>query len=460
MSGFRTLYVAHGAGKSVSGKGLVPVSNRDSLRDTKERRADMLLAREVVNNFPVKPPTLLLRSARIQHSLKKIQQHLQGVRLFYAMKANPSPMVTSVVEKLGCGIDVASENELRLALREGYDGSRIVLSNPVKSDELIEQMFFHGVHSYAVDCVDEIKKVAHIARTRFPGVKSCRPLIRIRVDANGTQVDLGRKFGCHPDDAVELYRLCHDFGLDPLGLAFHVGTQCVSAETYSTALQISLRIARDIKDRAGLSIEVLNIGGGFPDAMYAEARGVSVDHLYRDIGTAIRTFEQDFRAIGPVPTFYAEPGRAVVSDSGLMLTKVLAKAIRNGQDSVHINDGIYGCFSARMVEGTDYTFTRFQASGFRSEFSSLAPFTVFGPTCDSVDTVGEGILLPRNIGSGDLLVTPNIGAYSVATACRFNGFDVPRVYLVNRSAQGEIELVDNEGQIVPKYAAKRVQNSY
>jgi ornithine decarboxylase len=133
----------------------------------------------------------------------------------------------------------------------------------------------------------------------------------------------------------------------------------------------------------------------------------------------------------------AEPGRFIVATAGTLVVSVIGKATREDKLCYYINDGVYHTLSGILFDNCTYHLKSFKRSRPRSEAQRILQgrpriCAVFGQTCDALDTVSLGEELPGNLQIGDLLYSENIGAYSLATSTRFNGFPPARVAHVNR----------------------------
>lgn len=410
---------------------------------TKEFESDKDIIVKLVTEAKLSTPFLALRQDKIDHIHELFDEHLPFVSQFYAMKSNPTPALIKYLIGLGIGMDVASTNELVMAIKQGATSDKIIISNPVKDDSLLYGMFIHGIHAFAADSIGELIKVARFRDANFPDSSQCRPIIRIQVPAQGVEIDLGKKFGCSPHDAINLFRLAYELNLPPLGISFHVGTQCTQVESYAWALQICDGIRAEILDKLGYDIEVVNIGGGFCSLDTAEQNNISIDKYFSKLSDFLYPLTHAGPKLPPVK-IYAEPGRIFSSAAGITTCQIIGRAERPDGPAIYLNDGIYGCFSTRLVEKTEYKFEFFPKSKSKI-FSKLIPYTVFGPTCDSVDVISYKALLPINLEVGDYLMASNTGAYSIATACSFNGFNPPATFFVSKDSYSTLNILNGDG---------------
>ncbi len=350
-------------------------------------------------------PYLLIDSSLVRQYCLRLKRGFPEGEFFYAMKANPSEEVVSLVKEEGFGFEIASEGELRVLKAMGVSPERIISSNPVKSPWFLKEAYDYGLRYFAYDSEEEIEKFLRFA-------PEARCYVRISVPNEGSQWPLTQKFGVSPDEALRLLEMAKDRGLRPSGVTFHVGSQCLNPANWST----SLTMVQDLFQRAekkGIELELINIGGGFP-VRYID-RVVQVEDIEALIQKEIR------RRFPSGVKIHIEPGRAVVAASGVMVSRVIGKARRAGQDYLYLDVGVFnGLMEA--VGGIRYTFV----VGSRAQKKR---WTIAGPSCDSFDIVQRDVLLPEP-HVGDLVLIPSAGAYTVSYASEFNGFPIPRTIVI------------------------------
>jgi ornithine decarboxylase len=162
----------------------------------------------------------------------------------------------------------------------------------------------------------------------------------------------------------------------------------------------------------GLTPTMINIGGGFP--VYLTKNIPSIELIGSTISTSLNSLELN--------NYIAEPGRYMVSDAGILVTKVIGIASRGGKNWLHLDCGIFGGLFESM-EGIRYSIST-------DREGSDALWNLAGPTCDSLDIIYKDIHLPGDIRPGDLLYFMNAGAYSTSYASNFNGFSLPRTEFI------------------------------
>ena len=183
-------------------------------------------------------PCLVVDLDVVRENYNAFARALPDSRVFYAVKANPEPGVLKLLAELGSSFDCASVAEIDMALAAGATPERISYGNTIKKERDIAAAFLRGVRLFAVDCPEEVEKVARAA----PGAKV---FCRILCDCVGAEWPLSRKFGCAPELAVDVLEHGHRLGLEAYGVSFHVGSQQPNPDAWDIALKASAGIFRD-----------------------------------------------------------------------------------------------------------------------------------------------------------------------------------------------------------------------
>jgi ornithine decarboxylase len=235
------------------------------------------------------------------------------------------------------------------------------------------------------------------------------------VPNTGSMVELSSKFGALPGEAVDLISFAHNNNLIVEGLSFHVGSQCTNPANYSQALNLAASIFAEAKTR-GFDLKILDIGGGFP-AHY--------DKAIPPFRRLAKTINSEIDRLFPEPIeILAEPGRFLVATAASAVSQIIGKAVRGGKLCYYINDGVYHTYSGVIFDHCQY-----RVQSFKKAPTQIC--SVFGPTCDALDTITLAAQLP-DLELGDFLYSENIGAYSHASSTSFNGFPPARVVHVNQ----------------------------
>jgi ornithine decarboxylase len=357
---------------------------------------------DVIAKLRPSVPLYIVRPEMIAQATRAFIARFPGEAMF-AVKTNPDKAVLQIMAKNGMkSFDAASIDEIRL-VKKAVPKATVYFMHPIKAPEAIREAYFeHGVRNFVLDSKDELYKIM-----RETGLASDLNLfVRLALPKNGkAAIDFSGKFGAAPDLAAELLQLCRPVSVT-LGLAFHVGTQSRDPSVYGRAVGK----AADVIRAAGVSVDTLDVGGGYPVSYIGEI-APEAEACFDSLKKALKR-----EKLSHLPLL-AEPGRILVAESGSLVVRVEAR-----KDGVlYINDGTYGgLFDAGPLLNVRYPVRAVSCD--RAFEGELAPFSFMGPTCDSLDAMKGPFYLPDDIGAGDWIEVCNTGAYSAALRGNFNGF--------------------------------------
>ncbi len=362
------------------------------------------LARELAAEFGT--PTLAVSRSVLAETYRAMKATLPNVEMFYAAKANCDVSILRTLCLEGASVDVCSYREMQSALLAGFRPEQMIHTHPCKTVQNLRDCYNEGLRWFTYDCVGELEKIA----AHTPDVNL---ILRLAAVSSSSLINLSSKFGCDPADAPAFVAEAARRGLSVKCLSFHVGSQCLDPGDFKQMLK-KARVAWDACVAAGASLEVLDIGGGFP-APYRSS--VMTTHEYCSaLAEALGEYFGDLSI-----RIIAEPGRGIVAECVTLITRVVGKSVRGGLPWYFIDDGVYGSFSGKLFDHAD-----FELVAEHAELRQRSRCVVAGPTCDSHDVVSTDQELP-DLEVGELLLVPTMGAYTNASASGFNGLDIARI---------------------------------
>ncbi|QKV18379.1 alanine racemase [Oricola thermophila] len=333
----------------------------------------------------------------------------------YAVKTNGEPMVIRALVEAGIDtFDVASPAEFA-TVRDVSPDAELLYMHPVKAQSDIRLALERfAIRTLVVDHEDEIAKILRVARALDIDHTTITVFVRIATKGHAAY-ELSKKFGAAPAHAVELLQRLHNIGFGT-GLCFHVGSQVEDPETYEKALAS----ADWVRNRAGVPLAGLDVGGGFPAAYGHDPRSrapqpPSLEEIMERLRAGLDEWE-----FGDLP-LVAEPGRVIVARAFSLIVRVL---LRKGK-RLYINDGIWASLSDSWTGKITLPARFIPDPNIRrrnGDPENIVPFKVCGATCDSVDILTRPFYLPETVDTGDWIEIGHIGAYSMALRTRFNGF--------------------------------------
>ncbi|KXN81293.1 Ornithine decarboxylase [Leucoagaricus sp. SymC.cos] len=390
---------------------------------------------------------------------------LPEIQPFYAVKCNPDPYVIRLLASLGAGFDCASNGEINQILSIGggaIDPSRIIFANPCKAVSFIRAAAKAGVDTMTFDNADELYKMAKA----HPNAKL---VVRILTDDSKSLCAFGIKFGAPLAVVPSLLAKAKELNLNVIGVSFHVGSGCYDPSVYRDAIARA-RAVFNMAKNVGYEFTLLDVGGGFEDRLFENAVVGVLRSAIREHFPEEERKEKGIRLI-------AEPGRYYVSTAFRLAVNVIARrapldgakgctapAAKDGEAQpevmYYVNDGVYGAFNCILfdhqtplpqvltLKGLPYTPSSFPDEQFAS---------IWGPTCDSIDCVSKGLMLPRGIEVGDWLGFENMGAYTVCAASQFNGFEVSKVIYTLGGGSREASVVGEQVKKALVEFAERIE---
>ena len=374
----------------------------------------------MVTNYKHLPtPFMLTDLDIIKNNCRNFKAAMPNLELFYAVKAFSSPEIIDSISNEVDGFDVASLKEIKNLLAAGIKPSRLNFSNPVKSGDSIKKAYRLGVKKFAFQSLSELGKL----QLNAPGASV---YVRVRLRDLPSFVPLSEKFGCNRDEAIDLLMYAKNVGLKPIGLTFHVGSQLLDHAAWEESISLANSIIHEAQVK-GINVNLVNVGGGFPTKYFEGDPDINVmaAHVNRaldDTGTIM---------------YAAEPGRYIVADSSVIVSKVIGVERRNGKNWLFIDTGLFQSFLGALQYET-FPYQPISLSHQRSDkgmHSETIPYILTGPTCDSQDIITPNVFLPSDLALDDLLIFPNTGAYTVVYGSNFNGFSVPKNHFIRNGRE-------------------------
>jgi ornithine decarboxylase len=361
-----------------------------------------------------KHPTPFFFTSRgvLKHNYNIFNRLFDNSKVYYAVKANADTRILTYLAELGAGFEAASAYEIQALLDIGVDPAKIIYGTSVKPAQHIVFAVSNGITRFAADSKEEVEKLARYA----PGSKV---FIRAIVDDTGSVFTFSERFGAPMETVKGLVLLAKQLELKTYGISFHVGSQATNENRWSNAITILRPVIEDLF-KEGVSLEMLDIGGGFPVAYYNHQ---NVPHL-TEIVAHIRN---SLHMLPYIPKIVMEPGRGIVASSTVLVASVISRTVRGGKVWLCLDAGIYNALYEAMIH---QGLTQYNVHPFVVQNSDdMMHATLAGPTGDSLDIIAREIELPSYIDVGDKLIFENAGAYTVTMSSPFNGFPKPELYI-------------------------------
>jgi len=365
---------------------------------------------ELVANIRPVDPIYCIRPESIKTACSWFKNNFPG-KILYAVKTNPNEQIIKKIGASGINrFDVASISEIKL-INKIFPKAHAYYMNTIKSREHIKEAYFkYSIKDFAYDTKDELQKIIEATNN----AKDLNLYVRVSISNEHAEIDLSQKFGALPSESLGLLRLGKAHGAK-VGLSFHVGSQCMHPISYAKGIRDLGNIIKKTK----IVPDYINVGGGFP-SIYPDLNPQPLENYLNEIKKAFNNLKLDSK-----PELMCEPGRALVAESGSSIVRVVLRK----KQKLYINDGTYGSLFDAGVPNFVLP-TRMIPNG-RISSKKLTAYSLFGPTCDSIDYMKGPFVLPNNLKEGDYIEIGQLGAYSLTFRTKFNGFYSDEIFEVN-----------------------------
>lgn len=345
----------------------------------------------------------------IRGKIAGLQNAFAGLdhRICYAVKANSNLAILQLMAQHDVGADIVSAGELHRCLRAGIPGERIVFSGVGKTGDEIASALDAGVWRFNVESADELHLLQHVAQAKGA---CARAAARINPDVDAqthAKISTGKaenKFGVSIDEARGWFAEAASMSNVQLdGLHAHIGSQILNLGPFRAALQRVEAFRRELVD-SGHSIRSVDIGGGLG---VAYRPGLDRPILVQDYADLVR---QTFAAFDG--TLVLEPGRYLVGEAGLLLTRVIRVKPGVDRDFLVVDAAMNDLLRPSLYDAWHEIVPLHEGRG-------TARYDVVGPVCETGDTFARGRSMQR-CEAGDLLAIGGAGAYGASMASTYN----------------------------------------
>ena len=354
-------------------------------------------------------PLFVYSRAKLEERLRAYQQPLQGRDhlICYAVKANSNLALLNVLARCGAGFDIVSGGELTRVLQAGGNPDKIIFSGVGKTVEEMQMALEAGIHCFNVESVPELERLSAVAE-HMDKVASISVRVNPDVDAEThPYISTGlkdNKFGIAIEDAPAVYATASKLpGIRIIGVDCHIGSQLTSLAPFRDALDRILLLVDTLAER-GISISHLDLGGGL-GVQYLEETppepGVYIEAVLERLG------ERKF-------TLVFEPGRSIVANAGVMLTRVEYLKPTAAKNFAIIDGAMNDIIRPALYQAVMNIIPVVQPPAERA----MQSWDLVGPVCESADFLGRSRQLA--LAPGDLLAVCSAGAYCFNMSSNYN----------------------------------------
>ena len=337
----------------------------------------------------------------------------------YSVKANSNLSILSLFAKKGLGFDIVSGGELHRVIKAGGDISKVVFSGVGKTDEEIEFALKSNIYCFNVESLGELNRIEALASTL--GLKANISLrVNPEIDAKThPYITTGlseNKFGISQDDVLSTFKMVSNYkSLNLCGIDYHIGSQIVNLNPFIDSAKKVLSLINDLK-KENITLSHVDIGGGLGISYKDEALIKRRDYVH----SVVKVFKDaNLKVI-------FEPGRSIIGDAGILVTKVIEKkSNKNGKKFIIVDAGMNDLIRPPLYNAYH------KISSVKKNNRPTGLSDIVGPVCETADFFGKGRKLQANIG--DLIVVEDTGAYGFVLSSNYNSRPRIAEYLISNN---------------------------
>src|SRR5659263_33758 len=359
-------------------------------------------------------PLYVTNESRIIENFSAYRRAFPDADIYYAAKANGSFAILRMLAREGAGADVFSYGELYMALLAGIPREKILFNGNSKTDFELQKAVDLGV-KVSVDSLDELHTLSNLAKVAGKKVEIA---FRVNPDVSPKthpKISTGlrsSKFGIPSEEVVSAYLEASGLpGITPCGIHCHIGSQILETTSFTEATHKMMDLVEKVT-KIGIDLKFVDMGSGL-GIPYKKDEGQAPtpkDHA----NAIVPIFKEKTEALGISPKLILEPGRFIVADTTILLTRVntMKKAAKN---FVGVDAGFNLLVRPTMYDSYHYAVVANKASSPAEE-----TYTIVGPICETGDIFAKDRMLPH-IEKGDIIALLDAGAYGFSMSSQYNG---------------------------------------
>ncbi len=387
-------------------------------------------------------PFYLYSSKCIKDKFYALESRLKETNylIAYAVKANSNIAILKLLSSFGAGADVVSLGELKKANIAGIPYDKVVYSGVGKKDIEIAFAIDAGILQFNVESYEELKRIAKIAKDKS---KQANVAIRVNPDvvAGGhPKISTGKKydkFGVSIEEAIKAYKYAKgNKYLKISGIDMHIGSQIVDVDPFKSAFKKIIDYTKKI-EKLGIKIKNIDLGGG-----------IGINYLKEDNPSLIKDYSDLVNNVYKKlhKKIIIEPGRYLVGESGVLITRVIFKKKSQNKNFLIIDAGMNDFIRPALYDAKH----NIKKIDLENKNLPKLRYDIVGPICETADTFGENIEFNKSIKAEDILYIEKVGAYGSVMSSHYNSRGSVEEILVNKKKYGTIKNVVSVNDIIEK----------
>ncbi|MEM3617647.1 MAG: diaminopimelate decarboxylase [Candidatus Bathyarchaeia archaeon] len=383
---------------------------------------DNVSAIELAETFGT--PLYVISESKIRENYRKLREAFSKrygkFKILYSAKANTNISVLKILHSEGAYVDTVSAGEVYLALTAGFSPNEILYTGVNIGDEELEYILNKGV----MVNLDSLPQLNRLLRLGVPETLSFRINPEYGAGHHEYVVTASKyaKFGMDEDSALKAYETAKKAGVKRFGVHMHIGSGIMDVAPYIKSGEHLLEIAWKISTKLGINFDFIDFGGGMGVPYKPEDKELDLDTFSKKLVAMFRSKLNKY-ALGR-PELWIEPGRFIVAEAGILLTRVNTVKHVSNKKFVGVDAGFN-----TLVRPTMYGAYHHILVANKLDEQPAEVYNVVGPICESGDVLAKDRLLPK-ICEGDLLAVLNVGAYGFSMSSQYNSRPRPAEVLV------------------------------
>ncbi|WP_414469969.1 diaminopimelate decarboxylase [Methanobacterium sp. ACI-7] len=378
-------------------------------------------------------PLYVIDENKIRENFRTVNNSFKSqyddFKIFYACKANTNLAVMRILEQEGSGIDAVSPGEIYTALLAGFDPQRILYTGNNATDDELK----FAVDSGVIINLDSVSALHRLTKVCNPHEVKISFRINPKVGAGHhehciTGGDLS-KFGIMEEEAVEVYQRAADMGYNVAGIHTHIGSGILDPEPFMLAVKTLMDVAGRVHEEGNINLEFIDFGGGLGIPYTPDEKKLDLNNFSKEIVDLFKDKLKEYN-MGK-PTMCIEPGRYIVGDASVLLTKV-----NTIKQSYRKFAGVDAGFNTLLRPSMYGSYHHIVAAN-KPEAENTQTIDIAGNVCESGDLFARDRPMPE-LEEGDILAIFNAGAYAFSMSSQYNSRPRTMEILVNN---GESEVV-------------------
>lgn len=373
---------------------------------------DGVSALELAEKFDT--PLYVLIENRVRENFRRLRdallRHYDRVRVYYSAKANTSLSILKILLDEGAYLDAVSPGEVYSALKVGFKPEKILFTGTSVRDDELRFLVDSGV----MINIDSMSQLRRLLKIHVPEILSFRVNPELGAGHHEHVITAGRnsKFGIWESDALEAYSIARNSGVKRFGIHMHIGSGILNVEPFILAAERLLEVAHKISEGVGVEFDFIDFGGGLGVPYKPDEKPLNLEDFAAKMLSLFKARVREY-GLGE-PFFCIEPGRFIICDAGILLTRVNTIKVTPFKKFIGVDAGfntlirpaMYGSYHPIVVAN-------------RLNDPLKETYDVVGPLCESGDILARDRLLPE-VYEGDLLAILNAGAYGFSMSSQYN----------------------------------------